>query len=309
MHGLLKWEAKCYSKIEFECLEEENLNIQWYPGHMAKAKRMLTDSLKLVDVVIEMVDARAPASTRNPDFDAIFGSKPRVVVLNKADLADPGKTKAWIRYYQSRGWDAISFSANAGKGVKEAIQLVERAVRPTVERMKAKGVNKTVRAMIVGIPNVGKSTFINRLRGTAVAKAGDKPGVTRGKQWIIVNPYLEFLDTPGMLWPKFEDKDVAQRLAYIGSIRNEIMDNELLSMQLLEFLRSNMPSAIETRLKFVPEDEMTGEQMLKMACRKRGWILSGARPDFERASALVLDEFRGGKMGRITMEMPPRQEA
>jgi len=160
----------------------------------------------------------------------------------------------------------------------------------------------------VGIPNVGKSTFINRLRGTAVAKAGDKPGVTRGKQWIIVNPYLEFLDTPGMLWPKFEDKEVAQRLAYIGAIRNEIMDNELLSMQLLEFLRENMPAAIETRLKFKPEEEMTGEQMLEMACKKRGWILSGARPDFERASALVLDEFRGGKMGKITMELPAKGE-
>ena len=284
------------------------MNIQWYPGHMAKARRMLVDSLKLVDVVIEMVDARAPASTRNPDFDDIFGAKPRVIVLNKADLADPAKTKQWIAYYKSLGWDAISFSANAGKGVKEAIQLVERAVKPTVERMKAKGVNKTVRAMIVGIPNVGKSTFINRLRGTAVAKAGDKPGVTRGKQWIIVNPYLEFLDTPGMLWPKFEDKEVAQRLAYIGAIRNEIMDNELLSMQLLEFLRENMPAAIETRLKFKPEEEMTGEQMLEMACRKRGWILSGARPDFERASALVLDEFRGGKMGKITMELPAKGE-
>ena len=284
------------------------MNIQWYPGHMAKARRMLVDSLKLVDVVIEMVDARAPASTRNPDFDDIFGAKPRVIVLNKADLADPAKTKQWIAYYKSLGWDAISFSANAGKGVKEAIQLVERAVKPTVDRMKAKGVNKTVRAMIVGIPNVGKSTFINRLRGTAVAKAGDKPGVTRGKQWIIVNPYLEFLDTPGMLWPKFEDKDVAQRLAYIGAIRNEIMDNELLSMQLLEFLRANMPAAIETRLKFKPDDEMTGEMMLETACRKRGWILSGARPDFERASALVLDEFRGGKMGKITMELPNKGE-
>lgn len=284
------------------------MNIQWYPGHMAKARRMLADSLKLVDVVIEMVDARAPASTRNPDFDGLFGAKPRVVVLNKADLADPAATRAWIRYYQSRGWDAISFSANAGKGVKEAVSLVERAVRPVVERMKARGINKTVRAMIVGIPNVGKSTFINRLRGTAVAKAGDKPGVTRGKQWIIVGPYLEFLDTPGMLWPKFEDPQVAQRLAFLGSIRGEIMDNELLSAQLLEYLRDNAPQAIVTRLKFEPEPEATGAQLLETACRKRGWILSGARPDTERAAALVLDEFRSGKMGRMTLEMPPVKE-
>ena len=285
-----------------------SLNIQWYPGHMAKAKRMLTESVKLVDVIIEMVDARAPAATRNPDFDAIFGAKPRVVVLNKADLADPARTKAWIAHYKKQGMDAISFSANAGKGVKEAISLVERATKPTVDRLKAKGVNKTVRAMIVGIPNVGKSTFINRLRGTAVAKAGDKPGVTRGKQWIIVGPYLEFLDTPGMLWPKFEDKQAAQRLAFIGSIRNEIMDNEAMAMQLLEFLRGEMPGAVEARLKFAPEADMTGEQMLELACRKRGWILSGARPDTERAASLILDEFRSGKMGRITMETPPREE-
>lgn len=284
------------------------MNIQWYPGHMAKARRMLADSLKLVDVVIEMVDARAPASTRNPDFDGLFGAKPRVIVLNKADLADQAATRAWIRYYQSLGWDAISFSANAGKGVKEAVSLVERAVRPVVERMKARGINKTVRAMIVGIPNVGKSTFINRLRGTAVAKAGDKPGVTRGKQWIIVGPYLEFLDTPGMLWPKFEDPQVAQRLAFLGSIRGEIMDNELLSAQLLEYLRDNAPQAIVARLKFEPESEATGAQLLETACRKRGWILSGARPDTERAAALVLDEFRSGKMGRMTLEMPPVKE-
>lgn len=287
-------------------MSENKMNIQWYPGHMAKARRMLTDSLKLVDVVIEMVDARAPASTRNPDFDAIFGTKPRVIVLNKADLADPAATKAWIRYYQSAGWDAISFSANAVKGVKEAISLVERAVRPTVERMKAKGVNKTVRAMIVGIPNVGKSTFINRLRGTAVAKAGDKPGVTRGKQWIIVNPYLEFLDTPGMLWPKFENKTVALHLAFLGSIRGEIMDTETLAARLLEYLRDTHPAAIETRLKFTPDAESDGFAMMETACRKRGWILSGARPDTERASALILDEFRGGKMGRITLEAAPQ---
>jgi ribosome biogenesis GTPase A len=281
------------------------LNIQWYPGHMAKARRMLEDSLKLVDVVIEMVDARAPASTRNPDFDALFGAKPRVIVLNKADLADPGATKRWIQYYQSEGWDAISFSANAGKGVKEAISLVERAARPVVERMKAKGVNKTVRAMIVGIPNVGKSTFINRLRGTAVAKAGDKPGVTRGKQWIIVGPYLEFLDTPGMLWPKFEDKGAAQRLAFLGSIREEIMDSETLAMLLMEHLNETMPGALETRLKFAPEEGMTGAEMLETACRKRGWLLPGARLDTERAASLILDEFRSGKMGRITLEAPP----
>ena len=287
-------------------MSEKKMTIQWYPGHMAKARRMLADSLKLVDVVIEMVDARAPASTRNPDFDAIFGTKPRVIVLNKADLADPAATKAWIRYYQSAGWDAISFSANAGKGVKEAISLVERAVRPTVERMKAKGVNKTVRAMIVGIPNVGKSTFINRLRGTAVAKAGDKPGVTRGKQWIIVNPYLEFLDTPGMLWPKFENKTVALHLAFLGSIRGEIMDTETLAARLLEYLRDAHPAAIETRLKFAPDAESDGFAMMETACRKRGWILSGARPDTERASALILDEFRGGKMGRITLEAAPQ---
>ncbi|HIS20486.1 MAG TPA: ribosome biogenesis GTPase YlqF [Candidatus Spyradocola merdavium] len=280
------------------------MDIQWYPGHMAKARRMLAESVKLVDVVIEMVDARAPASTRNPDFDDLFGTKPRVVVLNKADLADPEATRAWIRAYRARGWDAISFSANAGKGVKEAVSLVERAARPVVERMKAKGVNKTVRAMIVGIPNVGKSTFINRLRGSAAAKAGNRPGVTRGKQWIVVGPYLEFLDTPGMLWPKFEDKEAARRLAFLGSIRGEIMDNERLSAELLEFLRDRAPEGAKARLKIDMDAEKSGEQLLEEACRRRGWLLPGARPDTERASALILDEFRSGKMGRLTLEAP-----
>ena len=286
-------------------MEERNLDIQWYPGHMAKARRMLAESVKLVDVVIEMVDARAPASTRNPDFDDLFGTKPRVVVLNKADLADPEKTRAWIRAYRERGWDAISFSANAGKGVKEAVSLVERAARPVVERMKAKGVNKTVRAMIVGIPNVGKSTFINRLRGTAAAKAGNRPGVTRGKQWIVVGPYLEFLDTPGMLWPKFEDKEAARRLAFLGSIRGEIMDNETLSAQLLEYLRDNAPDGAKARLKIDMAAEKSGAELLAEACRGRGWILPGARPDTERAAGLILDEFRSGKMGRLTLDLPP----
>lgn len=285
-------------------MEESSLDIQWYPGHMAKARRMLAESVKLVDVVIEMVDARAPASTRNPDFDDLFGTKPRVVVLNKADLADPEATRAWIRAYRARGWDAISFSANAGKGVKEAVSLVERAARPVVERMKAKGVNKTVRAMIVGIPNVGKSTFINRLRGSAAAKAGNRPGVTRGKQWIVVGPYLEFLDTPGMLWPKFEDKEAARRLAFLGSIRGEIMDNERLSAELLEFLRDRAPEGAKARLKIDMDGEKSGEQLLEEACRRRGWLLPGARPDTERASALILDEFRSGKMGRLTLEVP-----
>ena len=285
-------------------MEESSLDIQWYPGHMAKARRMLAESVKLVDVVIEMVDARAPASTRNPDFDDLFGTKPRVVVLNKADLADPEATRAWIRAYRARGWDAISFSANAGKGVKEAVSLVERAARPVVERMKAKGVNKTVRAMIVGIPNVGKSTFINRLRGSAAAKAGNRPGVTRGKQWIVVGPYLEFLDTPGMLWPKFEDKEAARRLAFLGSIRGEIMDNERLSAELLEFLRGRAPEGAKARHKNAMDGEKSGEQLLEEACRRRGWLLPGARPDTERASALILDEFRSGKMGRLTLEAP-----
>ena len=285
-------------------MEESSLDIQWYPGHMAKARRMLAESVKLVYVVIEMVDARAPASTRNPDFDDLFGTKPRVVVLNKADLADPEATRAWIRAYRARGWDAISFSANAGKGVKEAVSLVERAARPVVERMKAKGVNKTVRAMIVGIPNVGKSTFINRLRGSAAAKAGNRPGVTRGKQWIVVGPYLEFLDTPGMLWPKFEDKEAARRLAFLGSIRGEIMDNERLSAELLEFLRDRAPEGAKARLKIDMNGEKSGEQLLEEACRRRGWLLPGVRPDTERASALILDEFRSGKMGRLTLEAP-----
>ncbi len=275
---------------------------------MAKARRMLAESVKLVDVIIEMVDARAPASTRNPDFDDLFRTRPRVVVLNKADLADPAATRAWLAFYRRQGLDAISFSAGAGKGVKEAVSLVERAARPVVQRMKEKGVNKTVRAMIVGIPNVGKSTFINRLRGSAAAKAGNRPGVTRGKQWIVVDTYLEFLDTPGMLWPKLEDQAAAERLAFLGSIRGEIMDNERLSMRLLETLRDEAPDGAKARLKIEMEKEKSGEELLLEACRRRGWILSGARPDTERGAALILDEFRAGRMGRITLERAPTEK-
>ena len=285
-------------------MSENKMNIQWYPGHMAKARRMLADSLKLVDVVIEMVDARAPASTRNPDFDAIFGTKPRVIVLNKADLADPAATKAWIRYYQSAGWDAISFSANAGKGVKEAISLVERAVRPTVERMKAKGVNKTVRAMIVGIPNVGKSTFINKVSGRKTAKAEDRPGVTRGKQWVPVDKTLELLDTPGILWPKFEDPDVGVRLGFTGAIRDDVMDMEDLASRLMAYLGAHYPDALTERYKIAVEPGEPGWELLEKAGRKRGFLMSGGEVNTERMARILLDEYRAGKLGRFTLELP-----
>lgn len=282
------------------------MNIQWYPGHMAKARRMLLESLKMVDVVVEMVDARAPLSTRNPDFDEIFSQKPRVMVLNKADLASDVLTRQWVQYFASQGMQAMAFSANAGRGVKPAIEAVQRAAQPVVERAKKRGIRKTVRAMIVGIPNVGKSTFINRLKGSASAKAGDKPGVTRGKQWIVLGPYLEFLDTPGMLWPKLEDQEMAKRLAFIGSIRAEIMDQQKLCKDLIAFLMQVNPGALKERLKLDELCEDT-DVLLERACRGRGWILQGGEPDLERGAQVILDEYRGGKMGRISLERPPKE--
>ena len=282
-------------------MSENKMNIQWYPGHMAKARRMLADSLKLVDVVIEMVDARAPASTRNPDFDAIFGTKPRVIVLNKADLADPAATKAWIRYYQSAGWDAISFSANAGKGVKEAISLVERAVRPTVERMKAKGVNKTVRAMIVGIPNVGKSTFINQVAGRKGAKAENRPGVTRGKQWITVDQGLLLLDTPGILWPKFEDPEVGMRLAYTGAVKEDVIDTETLACHFMELLAKFYPQTLLERYKLEAPEGADGYDLLQLAGKKRGYLVSGGEVNTERMAKALMDDYRSGKLGKLTL--------
>ncbi|MBQ3080073.1 MAG: ribosome biogenesis GTPase YlqF [Clostridia bacterium] len=278
--------------------------INWYPGHMAKTRRILVDQVRSVDAVIELCDARAPQATRNPDLIDIARGKNHFLVMNKCDLANEAATRAWTEYFKSRGIESVKFQSTNGKA-KDMFRLIETAAKPAVDRMKARGANKTVRVMVVGIPNVGKSTFINKLRGQAIAKASDRPGVTRSNQWVKVGPYLELLDTPGMLWPKLENQKSAKLLAYLGSIRDQIMDGEELAGELLKLLLSIAKNDTLARYK-LPEnaDALLPEQVLECACKGRGWLLSGGRFDTERAAGVILDEFRGGKIGKITLEWP-----
>lgn len=281
------------------------MDIQWYPGHMAKAKRQLADKLKVIDAVVELADARAPMATRNPDFEALFAQKPRLLILNKADLANDGETRRWIEHFRKNGLPAMALSCVGSKGLKEVFSAVEALTRDKVAAMAQKGVRKTVRAMVVGIPNVGKSTFINKLRGRAAAKAADKPGVTRGNQWIIIGPYLEFLDTPGLLWPKLEDQDAAMRLAFIGSVRDEVINQEELACRFLRFMTQASPAMLVQRYKLTDLSAAQDHVLLEQACRGRGWLLSGGRFDYERGAKVILDEFRAGKLGKLTIERAP----
>ena len=279
--------------------------INWYPGHMAKSRRLLQDQLRAVDAVIELCDARAPLATRNPDLEKLTRGKARILILNKADLADDRETARWVEYFRTQGLSAMRFNSNGGK-TKEILARIQEATRPAVERAAARGVKKTVRLMIIGIPNVGKSTFINRIHGSGIAKASDRPGVTRSNQWVKIGPYLELLDTPGMLPPRMDDQDGARLLAYLGSIRDQIMNTEELAGQLLMHLQSINPAAVAARFK-LPEGEIYDDPQLALeaACQGRGWLISGGRPDVDRAAALVLDEFRAGKAGKISIERAP----
>ena len=268
---------------------------------MAKSRRMLQEQLRAVDAVIELCDARAPRATRNGDLEKLTRGKARILILNKADLADDRETARWLEHFRRQGLTAMRFNANGGR-IKEILSRVEEASRPALERYAARGVRKTVRMMVIGIPNVGKSTFINRLYGSAVVKTADRPGVTRAKQWVKIGPYLEIMDTPGMLPPRLDDQASARLLAFLGSIRDQIMDTEELAGELLMLLRAINPGAVAARFKLPESCEDTPHGLLEAACRGRGWLLSGGRYDTERAAALVLDEFRGGKIGRITIE-------
>lgn len=277
--------------------------INWYPGHMTKTRRMLQENLKMIDVVVEILDARAPLASRNPDFDDLFAGKSRVVLLNKSDLADSNATKRWITFYNRRGIEAAGISATGGSAKKVAVSLIEKSAKPRVDAMKAKGVNKVVRCMIVGIPNVGKSTLINRIAGQNRAEVGDRPGVTRGKQWVKITPYLELMDTPGMLWPKLEDQELAKHLAYLGSIKDEVMDSEELALDLLALLQAVSPAQVTERYgKLTPETPKA--DLLKAVCLSRGFLLRGGELDTERAAHVTLDEFRAGKVARVTLEQP-----
>ena len=285
----------------------EMQNIQWFPGHMTKTKRQIQASLKLVDAVAEIIDARIPESRRNPDLDSIIQNKPRVVLMNKCDMADPSSTQKWINYFKNNGIVAIPIDCKTGRGINKFVSSVNEVLKEKIEKQKAKGLlNPTVRVMIVGIPNVGKSTFINRISKNRKAKAEDKPGVTRGNQWFTINKGFEVLDTPGVLWPKFEDKIVGERLAFTGAVKDQIMDTELLAMRLLDFLKVEKNPIFVERFKLKNEniEEIESYELLELIGRKRGMLISGGEIDTERTAIMLLDEYRSAKLGKYTFELP-----
>ena len=279
------------------------MNYQWYPGHMTKAKRMMQEDMKLIDLVIELVDARIPFSSRNPDIDTLAGNKARILLLNKADLADQSANKKWKEHFQEKGFFVLELNSKNGTGVKNVHALVKEACKEKIERDRRRGIqNRPVRAMVVGIPNVGKSTFINSFAGKNSAKTGNKPGVTKGKQWIKVNKELELLDTPGILWPKFEDQAVGMRLAFIGSINDEILQTEELAFELIRFLKENYPEKLAERYEIEVDAEPLA--IMDMICEKRKCYKKGMEPDYYKVSGLLLDEFRSGTIGKLTLEFP-----
>lgn len=287
----------------------EMQNIQWFPGHMTKTKRQIQASLKLVDAVAEILDARIPLSSKNPDLQKLIQNKPKVVLLNKCDMANQTATSRWIDYYASQGITAIAVDCKSGKGLNKFAPAVNNVLSERRERLKAKGmVNPMLRIMIVGIPNVGKSSFINRVAKQNRAKVEDRPGVTRGNQWYSIAKNIEMLDTPGVLWPKFDDKIVGERLAFTGAVKDQILDTELLAVRLLDFLRSLKPADFIARfkLKDIDLDAIDSYELLNVIGKKRGMLISGGEIDTERAAIMLLDEFRSGKLGRITLEMPER---
>lgn len=278
------------------------MEINWYPGHMAKAKRLLADQLGRVDIVIELCDARLPYSSRNPDLDKLLGAKKRVLLLNKADLADPNITSAWLNYFHNQGIDAAPFNASGGKA-KDALAIIDRAAKDIVARAAEKGMRKTVRCMVVGVPNVGKSTFTNKLHGTNIAKTGDRPGVTRANQWVNISPYLQLMDSPGLLWPRLDDQLAARRLCYIGTVKDDVVDLGMLTIHLLQDMLAVKPEAAVERFR-ISDPELRGAELLDDVCRGRGFLMRGGISDYDRCCRVVLDEFRAGKLGRITLETP-----
>lgn len=279
-------------------------NLQWYPGHMAKTRRMIEENLKNIDVVVEILDARIPFSGRNPNFDDIIINKPRLVVMNKYDLADESVTDNWITWYKNQGIQVIPISCTTGLGINKIAPAARELIKEKIEKATKAGRNIGVKVMMVGIPNVGKSTLINRLSGKASAKTGDRPGVTRTKQWIRLQNGLELLDTPGILPPKFENQKVAVNLAYTGAIKDEIMEVELLAYSLLEYLRDNYSQKLCERYRLENISDLEGHELLELIGRKRGCVISGGEIDTERAANIVLDELRGCKIGKITLETP-----
>lgn len=281
-------------------------SIQWFPGHMAKTRRLMRESLPQVDAVVEIIDARIPASSRNPEIDKIIDDKPRILVLNKSDCADNAVNNLWLDYFKRQGIPAMIANSKTGKGINAFVPLVKSALSELIERRQSRGMaGRQLRIMIVGIPNVGKSSFINRLAGGRRAKVEDRPGVTRGRQWVTLNKDIELLDMPGMLWPKFEDESVGERLAFTGAIKDDILDTELLAMHLLEYLYTHYLDVLEDRFKIARDQEIEHSyDLLVQAAKGRGMLLQGGVGDTERASVKILDEFRSGTLGRISLESP-----
>lgn len=283
----------------------EQQNIQWFPGHMTRTRRRIVERLPLVDLVAEIADARIPTSSRNPELDSIIAGKPRLLVLNKADIADEDATKAWLAHFEKHGVSAMAADCKSGRGVQRFVPMVRELLSDKITAWEQRGMmNRAIRVMVVGIPNCGKSSFINRMARGGKAKAEDRPGVTRDQQWFVIDSGAQLLDTPGVLWPKFEDQKVAQRLAYTGAIRDEVLDSEELACGLLDVLHCQYESALRERYKLtgdLPEDTY---ELLELIGRKRGMLVSGGEVNTERAAIMLLDEFRGGKLGRITLERP-----
>lgn len=279
------------------------MNYQWYPGHMTKAKRMMQEDMKLIDLVIELTDARVPLSSRNPDIDELGKNKARLILLNKSDLADERQNEVWAAYFKEKGYFTAKIDARSGAGMKQIQEIIREACKEKTERDRKRGIlNRPVRAMVVGIPNVGKSTFINTFAGKACAKTGNKPGVTKGKQWIRLNKNVELLDTPGILWPKFEDQSVGLKLAVIGSIKDELLQTEELAMWIISFLRGRYAGFLSKRYQI--EESGTEPEILERIAFARGCRLKGDLPDYQKAAALLVDDLRSGKLGRITLECP-----
>ncbi len=276
-------------------------DIQWFPGHMTKTRRMIEENLKLVDAVVEIVDSRIPESSRNPLLTELVGNKPRIIMLNKCDYSDDAVTKQWREYYEKQGYSVLVCDCRSGKGINRFLPLLKQKLADLLERRRAKGmIGKALRIMVVGIPNVGKSSFINRMANSKKVKVEDRPGVTRGKQWVSIDKEVELLDMPGILWPKFDDKEIAVRLAFTGAIKDDVMDVEALAEELGSYLKENYPERLKERYKL---DSLDG-YITELIARKRGMMISGGEPDTERAAITLLDEYRSGKIGKITLEKP-----
>ena len=287
-------------------MKDLELNIQWFPGHMTKARRMMQENLSSVDALCEILDARIPSASRNPDIDSLCGDKPRLIVLNRADLADPARTAQWKQHYGTLGYRVIDCDARSGKGSNAFVPTVKALMKERVQQWQEKGqTGRKIRIMVVGIPNVGKSTLINRVAGRKAAAVGDRPGLTRGKQWIGVDAGLELLDTPGILWPKFEDAEAGELLAVTNAVKAEVVDRESLAANFIRRLCRMYPEAVRSRYKIEPDPEKTGYDLLSEAARKRGFLISGGEVDLERMANALLTEYHSGKLGRLTLEMPP----